>query len=88
MRFGCEGNHPVSSTSPAWKETVQTLPFCQLDSQKHTQTSPYREATIRELTICRAVYVYPVRGNERWALMYQFCIYVRTGSGDRHVALG
>lgn len=64
----------------------------EISSQTLSQTYVYRETSIPELTICRAVHVYLLRGNERRALMYDFCIYVctRSGvrSGDRHVVLG
>lgn len=53
-----------------------------ISSQTLTQTYIHRETSIRELTICRAVRVYLLRGNECRALMYEFlyiCVYTEQG---------
>lgn len=48
-----------------------------------TQTYSYSASSVRERTICRALHVYPARGNERRPLNCGFCVYVSTPSGGR-----
>lgn len=75
-----------------YRHVYFTSTLLENSSQTLRQTYIYRETSIRELTICRAARVYLLRGNERRALMYEFCIYVstrsRVRSGDRHEELG